>query len=297
MKTRRKSELLLLLAAFIWGNGFVAQSSAMDSIGPWSFTWMRSLLAFLVLIPVAHIHAKRTGKTKLNETEKKYLLLGGVATGVILGCGSILQQIGVMYTTVGKASFLTALYCVEVPLFSIFFGKRVGVRTWVSVVLAVSGLYLLCMQGSLKPAGGDVCVLLCSIVFAFHILAIDYFAPRTDAVRMSCLQFLGCSVTTFVGSLFTEPFSIGAAMDAIVPLLYAGCVSMGFGYTLQIAGQEHADPTLASILLCLESVFGALAGFVLLHQAMSLRQVAGCALMFAATVLSSLPEKSDAGSK
>jgi len=138
-------------------------------------------------------------------------------------------------------------------------------------------------------------VLLCSIVFAFHILAIDYFAPRTDAVRMSCLQFLVCSLTTFVGSLFTEPFSIGAAMDAIVPLLYAGCVSMGFGYTLQIAGQEHADPTLASILLCLESGFGALAGFVLLHQAMSLRQVAGCALMFAATVLSSLPEKSDAG--
>lgn len=297
MQKRRNSELLLLLAALIWGNGFVAQSSAMKSLEPWSFTWMRSFLAFLVLIPVSYLHAKQTGQDALCDNERKYLQLGGVVCGVLLACGTMLQQIGVMYTTVGKAGFLTALYCVEVPLFSVVFGKRIGRRIWVSVILAVAGLYLLCMQGTLVLAGGDLYVLLCSIVFAFHILVIDYFAPKTDAVRMSCLQFLVCALVTLAGSLFTESVSLAAVRSGFVELVYAGCISMGLGYTLQIVGQKNADPVMASILLCLESVFGALAGFFLLHQGMTVRQVLGCALMFAATVLSSLPEKENAALK
>lgn len=295
--SKTKSSLLLLLAAFIWGNAFVAQSVAMDSIGPWTFNFIRDLIAGIVLLPVVH-YADRTrekrGEGKGSWKEKE-LLKGGILCGAILAVASMLQQVGIIYTTTAKAGFLTAMYCVLVPVFGIFLGKKTRPLIWGCVALAAVGLYFLCMSAdSFTLQYGDILELLDAVCFAFHILVIDHFSPKVDGIRMSCIQFFAASIVCLAGTLAFESISFTALASAAVPILYAGIFSSAGGYTLQIIGQKNADPAVASILLCLESVFATLAGFVFLHQTLSFREILGCVLMFIAIVIASLPEKQSA---
>ena len=275
-KTDIKSPLLLFLAAFIWGVAFVAQSKAKDySVEPFTFNAVRNIIGGLTLLPCIFFLGRREPKEKKIEENPKTLLIGGILCGTVLCIASNLQQIGINYTTVGKAGFITAMYIVLVPILGIFLKRRVGIKVWISVFLAVAGLYLLCMTEKLSLGKGDALVLLCALVFAIHILVIDHFSPKVDGVKLSCIQFL----------------ELGAICSAWLPILYAGIFSSGVGYTLQVIGQKNMDPTVASLILSLESVISVLAGWVLLKQQLSGRELLGCVVMFAAIILAQLPDK------
>lgn len=297
-KMSLKNITMLFLTAFIWGVAFVAQSVGMNYIGPFTFSCVRSILGGIVLIPciwfLDRLKMKEEGVTEkrtMSEKEKKTLLIGGICCGIALCVASNLQQFGVKYTTVGKAGFITALYIVLVPIFGIFLKKKVGVKVWISVAISVVGLYLLCMTEKLSISKGDFLVLLCAIVFSIHILVIDHFSPLVDGVRMSCIQFWITGILSAIPMFLFEKPSLSAIFAAAVPLLYAGVMSSGVAYTLQIVAQKDADTTVASLILSLESVFSVLAGWAVLGQVMSMREICGCVLMFAAIILAQLPER------
>lgn len=289
-----KNLFLLFLTAFIWGTAFVAQSVGMDHIGPFTFNAVRSLVGGLALIPVILVFNRRKSPAR-RQTEganRKVLLLGGVCCGLALGVASCLQQVGMQYTTVGKAGFLTALYIVIVPILGLFFRRKAGAKLWVSVAIAIVGLYLLCMSGSLRLQLGDFLVLLCALAFSVHIMVIDHFTTQMDGVQMSCIQFFVAAAFSAVCMLFTEGVpDPGAVAISWVPILYAGVLSSGVGYTLQIVGQKGVNPTAASLVLSLESVISVLAGWVILGQSMSPREILGCVLMFCAILLAQLPDR------
>lgn len=207
---------------------------------------------------------------------------------------SNLQQIGIQYTTVGKAGFITALYIVLVPIFGIFLKKKAGVRIWISVAISVAGLYLLCITDKLVLAKGDILVLLCAVVFTIHILVIDYFSPKADGVRIACTQFFITGVLSAIPMFLFETPRLSDIFAAAAPVLYAGVLSSGVAYTLQIVAQKDADPTVASLILSLESVFSVLGGWVILGQKLSIREIAGCILMFSAIILAQLPGNKEA---
>lgn len=287
----KKNLLLLLLTATIWGVAFVAQSVGMDYVGPFTFNCVRNLIGSAVLVPVIFLMRKKNAK-KAETGDKKTLLLGGICCGAALFLASSAQQIGIMDTTAGKAGFITAFYIILVPVFSLFLGKKNSAKIWLCVVLALLGLYLLCINESFSIGKGDLWVLLCAALFAVHILVIDYFAPKTDGVAMSCIQFLVCGVLSGLVMLFTETPRLADLLGAAVPILYAGVLSCGVAYTLQIIGQKGVDPTLASLVLSLESCISVLAGWLILNQSLSGRELLGCAVLFAAILLAQLPGKS-----
>ena len=290
---RLKNNVLLLLTALIWGCAFVAQSVGMDYVGPFTFNAVRCLIGAAVLVPVIFLMDRLEGKNGKREKKGggKTLLLGGVGCGMALGVASSLQQIGIQYTTVGKAGFITAMYIVIVPLLGIFAGKKVRPVIGLCVVGAVAGLYFLCMTDGFTLSKGDFLVLLCAAAFAVHILIIDHFSPLVDGVRMSAIQFLVAGLMCSVPMLLWERPQPAVILTAWAPILYAGVLSCGVAYTLQILGQKGADPTVASLLLSLESVFSVLAGWVILGQALSARELFRCALMFGAIILAQLPER------
>mgnify|MGYP004589834309 FL=1 len=316
-KTEWKSPALLFLTAVVWGVAFVAQSVGMDYVGPFTFNCIRCLIGAVVLVPCiwfldrwkqrpdsascgreaagaqdsASCSRRSAGAQGGASDGSHALLAGGICCGLALFVASNLQQIGIQYTTVGKAGFITALYIVMVPVFGIFLKKRAGIRVWVSVALAVAGLYLLCITDRLALGKGDILVLLCAVVFAVHILVVDHFSAKTDGVRMSCIQFLVCGLLSGVCMLITEHPEMRLILQAWQPILYAGVFSCGVGYTLQIVGQKGTDPTVASLILSLESVVSVLAGWLLLGQRLSVRELGGCALMFAAILLAQMPER------
>lgn len=297
-KTNAKSPLLLFLAAVIWGVAFVAQSVGMEYVGPFTFNAVRSIIGGLVLIPCIFLLDRMKGeetKEVLNAEEKKKanktLLLGGFCCGLCLCVASNLQQIGISYTTVGKAGFITAMYIIIVPVLGIFMKKKIGVQIWISVVMGVIGLYLLCMTESFSLGKGDAYVLLCALVFSFHILTIDHFSPLVDGVKMSCIQFLVSGILSGIMMFLFEKPELSAILAAWMPILYAGVMSCGVAYTLQIVGQKDMDPTVASLILSLESVVSVLAGWVLLEQKLSSKELLGCVIMFAAIILAQLPER------
>lgn len=290
MKSQKlKGNLLLLLTALIWGTAFVAQSSAMDHIGPFSFMAVRYLLGGLVLLPIIFIFSKQ--KTE----DRKTFLLGGLCCGVFLFVASAFQQVGIQYTTTAKGGFITALYVIFVPLIGLFFKRRPGWLIWLSVLLSILGFYLLCMNEKLVLQKGDALMLCSALCFAGHILVIDYFSPKTDGVKMSCLQFFVCSALSAVFMLIFEKPNIYMVAAAGIPILYTGILSSGVGYTLQIVAQKFTDPVVASLLCSLESVFAALAGFVcwklglISNGGLSLRELFGCILVFSAVILAQLP--------
>ncbi len=291
-----RQSLLLLLTATIWGVAFVSQSVGMDYVGPFTFNAARSLIGAAVLVPcialLKKIQKKEEGPEEVHKKEdKRTLLRGGICCGVILAVASSFQQFGLLYTTVGKAGFITAMYIILVPLLGIFAGKKVGLRIGISVVIAVAGLYLLCMTESLRLEAGDILVLLCAVVFSFHIMVIDHFSPLVDGVKMSCIQFLTCGILCGICMFLFEAPKLSMILAAWKPVLYAGVMSCGVAYTLQLVGQKGMNPTVASLIMSLESVISVLAGFVLLHEVLSRRELFGCVLMFAAIILAQLPER------
>lgn len=288
-----KNTLLLLLTAVIWGVAFVAQSVGMDYVGPFTFIATRNIIGALVLLPCIFFFDRKNGKEgekflPRDAEERKNLLKGGILCGAFLCAASIMQQIGISYTTVGKAGFITACYIVLVPVLSIFLGKRTRWTIWIAVLMAVIGLYLLCMNESLKLGQGDLYVLICAFLFSFHILVIDHYAPKTDGVRMSCIQFFVCGILSGFLMLIWEQPSTKAILQAWMPILYAGVLSSGVGYTLQIIGQKDMNPTVASLIMSLESCVSVLAGWILLHQTLSARELLGCAIMFGAILLAQI---------
>lgn len=293
-----RQSLLLLIATIVWGVAFVAQSVGMDYVGPFTFLASRSYLGFVVLLPVISVMDRARKKAPADENDErqygwnnKILIAGGIVCGTVLMVASSLQQIGIQYTSVGKAGFITTMYIIFVPLISIFLKKRAGLKVWISVIIAVAGLYLLCMTESIQFQYGDLMVLLCAVAFSFHILVIDHFSPKIDGVKMSCIQFLVCALLSTVFMFIFEKPSFADILQAWKPILYAGVMSSGVGYTLQIVGQRGMNATVAALIMSLESVVSVLAGFLLLEEILTARELFGCLLMFIAIVLTQLPEK------
>lgn len=300
MSKALRANLLLLLTAFIWGIAFVAQDVAMDSMGPFTFNAARTLVAALALLPAIRLldalELKRGGTAAaprrlrdLPPAARHTLLIGGLCCGAALFVGSSLQQLGIRETSAGKAGFVTAMYIVLVPLSGLLFGRVVRRNIWLAVLLSVAGLFLLCVTEALTVGLGDLYLLLCAAAFTVHILVIDHFSPKTDCVRMSCLQFFVASALCAVMMLLTEKPTLSALLSGWVPILYAGVLSGGMGYTLQMVAQRDTDPAVASLIMCLESVFAVLAGWVLLGETLTSRELFGCALLMAGIVLAQLP--------
>lgn len=287
-KKKLTGSLLLILTAAIWGSAFVAQSAGMDYAGPFTFNGVRSLIGAAVLVPAALLFRSKTA------TDRRATWLGGLLCGLALFLATNLQQMGIQYTEVGKAGFITTFYIVLVPVLSVLWGRRPGPLTWVAVLLALGGLYCLCMQpGAVSIQRGDFYVLLCALCFAGQIMLVDKYAPRADGVLLSCIQFAVCGVLSLLTAFIVETPDFPALFRGWVPLLYAGVLSSGVAYTLQIVGQRHLSPTVASLLMSLESVFAVLAGWLLLRESLSGRELFGCGLMFTAVILAQLaPEKS-----
>lgn len=284
-----RKALLLLLTATIWGVAFVAQSVGMDYVGAFTFNAVRNVIGGLVLIPTILLFGRKSKGVSTdtkNGAQRKHTLIAGIWCGVCLFVASTLQQIGIQYTTVGKAGFITAMYIVLVPLLGIFLHKKVGFRVWLAVAIAVVGLYVLCVKpGEFSAQMGDLLVLLCAVAFSVHIMVIDHFAPTCNGVKMSCIQFFTCAVLSSIGMFLFETPDIDSILQAWIPILYAGALSSGVGYTLQIVGQKGMNPTVASLILSLESTISVIAGWLILGQELSARELMGCAMVMIAIVI------------
>lgn len=313
VKTHKlRNTFFLFLTAMIWGAAFVAQSVSMDYIGPFTFICLRSVIGGLFLIPViivldgirkknqnesANVVSSENTLYNIETEEKqrlswknKQLIEGGIVCGIFLFFANCFQQTGIQYTTVGKAGFITTFYIIIVPLIGLFFKKYCGILTWIGVVVALAGLYFLCITQKLTIQRGDALILCCSVLYAGQILAIDHYNPFVDGVKMSCIQFLTGGILGAVFMFLFENPSIAMILSAAGPILYTGIMSTGVGYTLQIVGQKGLNPTVAALILSLESVFSALSGYLFLHQLLTTRELIGCVLMFIAIVLAQLPD-------
>ena len=287
MTSKTKGNLLLLCTSLIWGCAFVAQSVAMDDVGAWTFTCLRNLIAAIALLPMLqYTNRKHVREGKVVVQDKKALLKGGFSCGMILAVATMFQQRGIIYTSVGKTGFITALYIVIVPLLQLCMGKRFKTSLWVAVTTAIIGFYFLSMSGN--EAGiqkGDLLVLVSSFLFAVHILIIDASVTKVSPVQISFLQFAIAGLVCVIPMFIFEDPSWMNIKKAMGPLLYAGVISSGVGYTLQVMGQKDADPSMASMILSLESVFSVIAGYVFLHQELSARELLGCVLVFVAIMI------------
>lgn len=302
---------MLLLTAIIWGVAFVAQSVGMDYVEPFTFNFARYIIGAVVLLPFLKLGNPSTGKKSTGDKSLeddlkeqnaevkakqkaviKKSIIGGIGCGFLLCIASMLQQFGIMYTNVvGKAGFITALYIIIVPILGIFMKKRVAPIVWGSSVIAVIGFYMLSISGQVNINKGDILVLICAILFSVHILVIDYFSPKGEGVTISCIQFITCGILCGILMFIFETPHIGDILAAYLPILYAGVMSCGVAYTLQIVGQKNMDPTVASLILSLESVFSALAGWLILGQGLTARELVGCSLVFVAVLLAQMPQK------
>ncbi len=286
--------MLLLLAAVIWGAAFTAQSVGMEHLGPFSFNAIRFSIGGVVMLPVVAFR-QRSLKKKAAGPEAgftKRLVFTGVLCGLLLTLANSIQQIGLLYTSPGKAGFITALYVIIVPVIGLFFGNRPTLRLWISVVIAVAGMYLLCVTDTFSVEKGDILIMICALIFAVHIMAIDRLAHDLDGITMSCIQFLTAGVIcSAIVPLTGEVITLGAVKSAAIPLLYAGVFSCSFAYTFQTVGQQNTTPTAASLLLSTESVFAAIAAWLLIGDTMTVREIFGGLLSFLAVILSQLPSK------
>lgn len=295
MSKKLKGNLILLITTIAWGSSFVAQRLGMseNTLTPTSFISMRTLMGGIVLLPFI-LFGKKNDKKK-HPAENKNLLIGGIVTGVILCFASVMQTWGMAFpdTSAGKAGFITALYIIFVPIVGFFMGKKVSPLVLVGIIMATLGMYLLCSLNtseSLMLSRGDFYVLISSILYTFHILSIDYFTERVqDAVKLACIQFFVCGLLTLFWTFITRTFSPSEIWKNILPILYSGVISCGIGYTLQNVGQKYTDPTSASLIMSLESVFSAISGALFLHEYMTSTQTLGCALTFAAVIITQFP--------
>lgn len=283
------SNLLLLLAAVIWGFAFVAQKAGMEHIGPFTFNGIRFLLGGLSLLPLLFLPSNRTtnfenGKPLWNRN----LLIAGVVAGLVLFVAASLQQVGMVYTTAGKAGFITGLYVILVPVLALIAGQKTNINIWIGALIAVVGLYLLSVNENFTIQSGDVLVLACALFFAIHILVIGHYSKAESIILLSILQFFTCSVLSLGVAFATEEIEFPGIIAAAIPILYGGIFSVGIAYTLQVAGQKHAHPASASIILSLESLFAVMGGWLILNEQMSSRSLFGCALMLLGMVLAQI---------
>ncbi len=281
----RGSAILLTVSA-IWGLGFVAQSAGMETLGPFAFTFLRYVIAAAALFIVVLVRHKR-------NSDIKTLLKGGIICGATLGAATCLQQYGLMYTTAGKAGFITALYIIMIPIAGRIIGKKCGKRIISAVALAVVGVYMLCVNESFTINKGDIYEFLCAVIFTVQIMAVSHFSTRADVYNLSCLQFAAASAVAAPPMLATETVSPDSIRLSWLPLLYAGVFSGGIAYTLQIIGQRNLkNPTVAAIIMSMESCVSVIGGWLILGQALSARGIIGCVIMLAAIIIAQLPNKS-----
>lgn len=298
-----------MLTSFIWGSAFVAQSSGMDYVGPYTYNMARNVLAFLFLIPVIYVIGKKKGVTDnagsgtgiddaaSGEANWKSILLpdrttlvGGIYCGLVMAVASSLQQIGITMTTAGKAGFITALYIILVPLMGVFIGKKIPRIIWFCVVLAMAGFYLLCVKEGFSISKGDILVLFCSVGFSVHIMTIDYFTSKgVDGVKMACIQFAVAAIVMTPVMFALENPSVSGLLSAWMTIAYAGILSSGVGFTLQIVAQKDTDPTTATLIMSLESVFAAVSGCLFLNEVLLPKEILGCILVFVAVILAQVP--------
>ncbi len=287
------ANLILILAAFIWGSAFVAQNRAGDVLGAFSINFTRNMVGSAVLVPVyLFFSRKEDKKTTEYKLKMKNTLIGGIFCGIALFAASAFQQMGInIGKDEGKAGFITVMYVVLVPLIGLIFKKRVGLLTWVAVALAPVGLYFLCIEKGFSLASADILLLVCALIFSVHIMTIDHFSPKADGVLMSCIQFFVAGILSLVCMLIFEVEYIPAIPSAWGSILYLGIMSSGVAYTLQIIGQKNTNPTVASILLSLESVFAMMCGAIFSRTMPDGKKILGAAIIFAAVVLAQMPTK------
>lgn len=298
-----------MLTSFIWGSAFVAQSSGMDYVGPYTYNMARNVLAFLFLIPVIYVIGKKKGVTddagsgtgideeaSVEANWKSILLpdrttlVGGIYCGLVMAVASSLQQIGITMTTAGKAGFITALYIILVPLMGVFIGKKIPRIIWFCVVLAMAGFYLLCVKEGFSISKGDILVLFCSVGFSVHIMTIDHFTSKgVDGVKMACIQFAVAAIVMTPVMFLLENPSVSGLLSAWMTIAYAGILSSGVGFTLQIVAQKDTDPTTATLIMSLESVFAAVSGCLFLNEVLLPKEILGCILVFVAVILAQVP--------
>jgi len=284
-----KSDLLLLLTAAIWGFAFVAQRAGMEFVGPFTFNGIRFALGSISLLPLLLLKGnQRKNPDDFKNSWSKDLLISGLLLGFVLFLAATFQQVGMVYTSAGKAGFITGLYVILVPVISIFMKKKTSVNIWVGAIIAVFGLYFLSVKENFGIENGDLLVLASALFFAIHILLISNFSPRMSAIRLSIVQFAVCSMLSLSTAFFTETIILENILKAAIPIIYGGVFSVGVAYTLQIVGQKHAHASAASIILSLESVFAVFGGWLILSEQLSVRGMAGCLLMLLGMVLSQI---------
>ena len=283
-----RADLLMLLAAAIWGFAFVAQREGMETMGPFLFNTARFFIGTVFLLPIVWYLSKKKKVSTDKETSTKKLWIAGIVAGLFLFTASSFQQVGIQYTTAGKAGFITGLYIFFVPLIGIFFGQRTGSGTWLGAFIAVIGLYLLSINEDFSIARGDLLQLICAVFFAAHVLVIGYVAKRMDPLKLSLIQYLVSGVLSFFIAIAIEVITWQMIVDTAIPLLYAGIMSIGVGYTLQVVAQQHAKSSHAAIILGLEGAFAVLGGWLILDENLSTRGLIGCGLMLSGMFLSQL---------
>ena len=283
-----RADLIMLLAAAIWGFAFVAQREGMETMGPFLFNAARFFIGSAVLFPLVWYLSKKNKTPKNKETSTKKLLIAGTIAGLFLFLASSFQQVGIQYTTAGKAGFITGLYIFFVPLIGIFFGQRTGSGTWLGAFIAVIGLYLLSINDDFSIARGDLLQLICAVFFAAHILVVGYVAKRMDPLKLSLIQYVVSGVLSFFIAIAIEVITWQMIVDTAIPLLYAGVMSTGIAYTLQVVAQQHTHSSHAAIILSLEGAFAVLGGWLILDEHLPARGLLGCALMLTGMFLSQL---------
>ena len=288
------ANIALLTVAVIWGLTFTAQRVGMEFLGPYTFNAVRAILGSISLLPVILLFKLMQKNKQRKYTHEKLrtrrirLIQGGIACGIVLFLGMTLQQISLIYTSAGKAGFITALYIVIVPILSIFYKHKITTNVWISVTLAVIGLYLLCCKTGFSIAPADLLLIISALMFAIHIMVINYFSPKVNPIKLSCIQFFIAGILSIIPMLIYETPTIHNIIQAKDAIIYSGFFACGVAYTLQIAGQRNTSPVVASLILSLESVFAVIGGFLILHEVLTAREPAGCGFMITATILSQL---------
>lgn len=282
------SSLALLIAAAIWGFAFVAQRVGMKYIGPFTFTGIRFALGAISLIPLMIFYNNKDEKVKIKNIKGNNNLLAGVIIGIILFLAASFQQVGLIGTSAGKAAFITGLYIVFVPILGLFLRHHIKANTWIGAVIAVVGLYFLCVTNRFSISYSDMLELASAFLFAIHILLIDYFSQKINVLKLAFSQFITCSILSMITAVFIEHITVSGILQALIPILYGGICSVGIAYTLQILGQKNAEPTHAAIICSMETVFATIGGIFILNEQLGVKGSIGCLLMLTGMILSQL---------
>ena len=287
-----KSDIQLLVAAVIWGLAFVAQRVGMAYVGPFTFTGIRFALGSVCLVPLLLSHRRQNREIQdfLPYARSKMVFLGGLLAGCALFLGVSFQQIGLVHTTAGKAGFITGLYVIIVPILGLLWKQKPKFGTWIGAFMAASGLYLLAFTGKFTLSSGDTLELIGALFWALHVIIIGWLSRRINSFQLAFLQYTTCSILSLLIAFFLETVTISGLLQAVIPIIYGGLFSVGIAYTLQVVAQRHAQPAHAAILLCLESVFAALGGWLILGEVLPLRGFLGCALMLGGMLFSQFQE-------